>query len=359
MVGLPKSALDHLGASPIGTRKSPTNSFDGVPDVVDLSAADACFRIVRACEEYGFFKVVKHGVPPEVSARLEEEAFGFFGLPQDVKEEGGPPDPFGYGTRMIGLNGDVGWVEFLLLPTDRGNASEKANSFFHGCLGESFRRAMEEYTARVKELTVEVLELIAEGLGIKERDVLSSMAMDERNDGCFRMNHYPPLKSKAPHEHSESDTMLGSTMNTGDGRRNLVGFGEHTDPQIISVLRSNDTAGLEIRLRDGRWVSVPSDQSSFFVCVGDTLQVLTNGRLRSVKHRVLVHDVNERARLSMIYFGSPARDKKISPLPWLLKSEEEQGGKSMYKEFTWGEYKDSAYKTNLSHDRLSLFEISP
>lgn len=272
MVGLSKSALDHLGASFIGTCKSPTNVFDGVPEI-DLSADDAHTRIVGACEEYGFFKVVNHGVLSEVSALLEEEAFAFFGLPQDVKDEGGPPDPFGYGTKTIGSNGDVGWIEFLLLATNRESASEKSNSFFRDRLRESFRRTLEEYVTRVKELTMEVLELIAYGLGIKERDALSTMVRDERSDGCFRVNHYPPLKATSPHKHLENDTFPELTTNTS-GRKNLVGFGEHTDPQIISVLRSNDTVGLEICLRDGSWVAVDSDQSSFFVCVGDTLQVL-------------------------------------------------------------------------------------
>ena len=47
------------------------------------------------------------------------------------------------------------------------------------------------------------------------------------------------------------------------------GFREHTDPQIISVLRSNRTAGLQINLRDGRWVSVPPAPESFVVNAWD------------------------------------------------------------------------------------------
>ena len=115
---------------------------------------------------------------------------------------------------------------------------------------------MEEYTAAVREVGARVLELIAEGLGV-DRALLRSMVVGrEGGDELVRVNHYPPCPLRAP------------------GDCGVTGFGEHTDPQIISVLRSNCTAGLQIKLRDGRWVPVPPDPESFFVNVGDSLQVL-------------------------------------------------------------------------------------
>lgn len=87
------------------------------------------------------------------------------------------------------------------------------------------------------------------------------------------------------------------------------------------------------------------------VCVGfHWFQVLTNGRFKSVKHRVLAD--HGKSRFSMIYFGGPALDEKIAPSPSLLA----EGESSLYKEFTWSEYKRSAYKTRLADYRLGLFE---
>lgn len=50
--------------------------------------------------------------------RLEAESVKFFSLPQAEKDLAGPPEPFGYGSKRIGSNGDVGWIEYLLLSAD-------------------------------------------------------------------------------------------------------------------------------------------------------------------------------------------------------------------------------------------------
>lgn len=125
------------------------------------------------------------------------------------------------------------------------------------------RSCVNEYVRAVKNMACEVLEMIAEGLKIEgPKDVLSKLLRDENSDALFRLNHYPPC----PDQHQLQVPLMS-------GSRNLIGFGEHTDPQIISVVRSNNTSGLQISLKDGTWVSVPPDQYSFYLNVGDSLQV--------------------------------------------------------------------------------------
>lgn len=77
---------------------------------------------------------------------------------------------------------------------------------------------------------------------------------------------------------------------------------------------------------------------------------MTNGRFKSVKHRVLAN--RSKSRLSMIYFAGPPLNQKIAPLPSLIL----KGKQSLYKEFTWFEYKTSAYGTRLADNRLCPFE---
>jgi gibberellin 2-oxidase len=81
-------------------------------------------------------------------------------------------------------------------------------------------------------------------------------------------------------------------------------------------------------------------------------QVLTNGRLKSVRHRVVAGS-GLKSRVSMIYFGGPPLAQRIAPLPQLL------AGLPLYREFTWGEYKKAAYRSRLGDNRLAPFEEPP
>ncbi|KAF7112673.1 hypothetical protein RHSIM_RhsimUnG0204600 [Rhododendron simsii] len=327
MVVLSQPAIEHVS---LIKNCKPTTFSSEIP-IIDLSKPDPKARLVAACEEFGFFKVINHGVPMEFITELESEAIKFFSLPSFEKEKTGPPNPLGYGNKRIGPNGDVGWVEFLLLTTNKEFNSQRFSSMF-GKNPEMFLCAVNDYVSAVKKMACEILELLADGLKIKPRDAFSKLLMDKQSDSVFRLNHYPPCP--------KLQEMNG---------RDLIGFGEHTDPQIISVMRSNNTSGLQISLRDGKWISVPPDQNSFFINVGDSLQVMTNGRFKSVRHRVVTNSM--KSRVSMIYFGGPPLSEKIAPLPSLVEGEE-----SLYKEFTWFEYKKSAYKSRLADNRLGLFE---
>ncbi|CAN6453077.1 unnamed protein product [Victoria cruziana] len=249
MVVLSNPVLDQLSLT---KNQKPTNSMS-LP-VIDLSMSDSKTMILRACEEFGFFRVVNHGIPKELISRMEEETANFFSLPLSEKEKAGPANPFGYGNRRIGPNGDVGWIEYLLLQAQPQfisqfslHVSKEKTSFF--------REAIGAYTFAVKGLACRILEKVAEELKIEPRDTFSQYLTDKQSDSVFRLNHYPP-----------SPTLV-------DPKYKLIGFGEHTDPQILTVLRSNGTAGLEICLRDGSWLPVPPDPNSLVINVGDAMQV--------------------------------------------------------------------------------------
>ncbi|XP_025982139.1 gibberellin 2-beta-dioxygenase 4-like [Glycine soja] len=94
------------------------------------------------------------------------------------------------------------------------------------------------YTEAVRELACEILELIAEGLGVPDTRIFSKFIRDVDSDSVLRLNHYPPIINKD----NNKDMSQQFTK---------VGFGEHSDPQIITILRSNEVGGLQISLQDG------------------------------------------------------------------------------------------------------------
>ncbi|KAL6838550.1 hypothetical protein ACP4OV_031606 [Aristida adscensionis] len=313
----------------ISLLRAPEPGGGGVADVpaVDLSGPGAAAAVVDACERFGFFKVVNHGVPVGVVDTLEAEAALFFASPQAEKDASGPADPFGYGNKRIGRNGDTGWLEYLLLAVG-GDASAPNPDL----PSPSLREAVEEYVGAMRGVAAAVLEAVAEGLGVAPRDALSRMAAEAASDQVFRVNHYPPCPA-----------LQGLPESCA-----VTGFGEHTDPQLVSVLHSSGAAGLQVALDHGRWAAVPPDRAAFFINVGDSLQVLTNGRLKSVRHRVVAS--SRKARVSMIYFAGPAAAQRLAPVLG-----HGDGERRLYRDFTWGEYKAAAYRSRLADDRLAPF----
>jgi len=302
--------------------------FTSAPDcssipVVDLEKTrpEVAQALVKACEDYGFFKVVNHGVPQHLIDSMEAEAKKLFALPLCEKERAGPADPYGYGSRSIGHNGDVGWIEYLLLHSDLKHVQQRYQAISPDNY-MNFCDTASNYISSTRKLACDILELLAEGLGLPEK-TFSSFITDVGSDSVFRLNHYPPCPDPS----------------------NVVGFGEHTDPQILTVLHSNDVGGLQILSRDEKWVTVSPDPSSFSINIGDCMQVLTNGRFKSVRHRAVTNQLS--SRISMMFFGAPALDATIATPSQLV----DEDRPALYRPFSWSQYKKSIYCTKLGQTR--------
>ncbi|KAL9291705.1 putative gibberellin 2-beta-dioxygenase [Arabidopsis thaliana] len=205
------------------------------------------------------------------------------------------------------------------------------------CLFDS--SAVTCYVEAIKQLACEILDLTAEGLRLPPH-TFSKLIRAVDSDSVLRLNHYP----------SSNQFLSGAKVSDMSVSLPRVGFGEHTDPQILTVLRSNRVGGLQVAFPDGRWVSVSPDPSTFCVNVGDLLQVMTNGRFLSVRHRAVT--TGHASRLSMAYFAGPSVHAKIGPIPGIITAAEQP---RLYRTFTWADYKKFAYSLSLGDNRLDIF----
>nr|KYP62533.1 Gibberellin 2-beta-dioxygenase 2 [Cajanus cajan] len=358
--------------------------------VVDLSAERSMVTklIVKACEDYGFFNVVNHGVPRDTIAKMEEAGFDFFAKPMAQKKQLPP-----YGCKNIGFNGDMGEVEYLLLAAtphsiahfknisnvpsnfrrwdfmseilfqshvnmysdeliyslmaviNLGKRENQIGSVFGSdvcdCAIVHDSSTVSAYTEGVRELACEILELMAEGLGVPDARAFSRLIRDVDSDSVLRFNHYPPILNKDCKDKDKDKSPSHS--------HTKVGFGDHSDPQILTILRSNDVPGLQISLQDGVWNPVAPDPQAFCVNVGDLLQVMTNGRFVSVRHRAVTNSY--KCRMSVAYFGAPPLDACIVA-PSVMVTPQRP---SLFKTFTWAEYKKVTYSMRLGERRIDLF----
>ncbi|KAJ0341331.1 hypothetical protein KNSL1_011155 [Colletotrichum chrysophilum] len=91
----------------------------------------------------------------------------------------------------------------------------------------------------------------------------------------------------------------------------------HTDFGSLTLLWSQDVAGLQIKTSSGEWKYVPPVDNGIVCNVGDTLDFWSAGYLKSTTHRV-VRPPEDQAylfRQGLFYFVRPGDDVDIKPAP--------------------------------------------
>ena len=165
----------------------------------------------------------------------------------------------------------------------------------------SFRDTFQELFTTFDRTGLKVLKAIARYLKIDE-DYFEDAVRD--GNSVLRALHYPP-----------------QTEPTGEHIR----AGAHEDINAITLLLGAEEAGLELLTCDGRWIPVSPKPGELVINIGDMLQRLTNGKLRSTTHRVVnpAPDRASKARYSMPFFLHFRSDFLIEALPETVPAGEE------------------------------------
>jgi isopenicillin N synthase-like dioxygenase len=155
-----------------------------------------------------------------------------------------------------------------------------------------FREATLDLYVALERVGLRLLRAIARHLG------LAATGYDDAvrdGDSILRLLHYPPVQPGAA----------------------AIRAGAHEDINVITLLLGAEEAGLEMLDREGRWLPVTPPPGALAVNVGDMLQRVTGGRMRSTTHRVAppATDRTHVARYSMPFFLHFRPDFVVDPGP--------------------------------------------
>ncbi|XP_057812545.1 2-oxoglutarate-dependent dioxygenase 19-like [Salvia miltiorrhiza] len=290
---------------------------DSLP-VVDFSALVAgdphqCSKAVddlaAACREWGFFILVNHGVPETLMDAMFRVMKEFFNLPDSEKkqyEAKSASDPIKCGNFNVANTSNQSftlWRDYLKL---------YVHPNFH-CphKPQLLRDVVLEYTQITRKLATKLIEAVCEALELNQSYVEEILKMDSSFQ-MFATNYYP--RCPQPDE--------------------AIGIPPHTDPGLFTFLIHNGVAGLQIE-HDGKWFNADSPHNSILVNAADQLEIFTNGRCKSVKHRAVVNE--EKERFSIVVANGPSGEAVVGPAAALV----EKDGGAKYNAMKYEEYVES------------------
>ncbi|KAL9394553.1 hypothetical protein Peur_013838 [Populus x canadensis] len=229
-----------------------------------IQQSKALDNLSNACDEYGFFYLVNHGVPDSVIEGALEGIADFFEVTKEEERKeyvkSSPADRI-----MWGLNSHA--------EENREYLKVVAHPQFH-CPAKpaSLSKALEEYFKRFQDVKIGLARAISMILGLEEFYIEKFFNLKSGFD-VSAMNVYPPnFQSK------------GS-----------IGVPSHTDPGFFVSLIQDVNGGLRVLSHKGKWINV-----------------LTNGKYKSHIHQVVV-DTNKVRRISLATLHGPSLDTLVIP----------------------------------------------
>ncbi|KAJ8633498.1 hypothetical protein MRB53_026834 [Persea americana] len=285
-------------------------------------------RIIKeiglACQTDGFFQVKNHGIPKSVIEGMVCVSREFFKLPESERLKSYSDDT-AKSTRLstsfnVKKEKVSNWRDYLRLHC------YPLEDFVHEWPSNppAFKDIVSNYSTSARSLALKLLEAISESLGLDKDCMEKALGKQGQHMG---INYYPQCPQPEL----------------------TYGLPGHTDPNALTVLLQDQVAGLQV-LRNGRWVAVNPIPDSFVVNIGDQIQVLSNGRYKSVLHRAVVN--NKVERISIPTFYCPSQDAVIAPAEELIDEQHP----ALYRSFTYGEYYKSFWDLGLHKENcLELF----
>lgn len=284
--------VDHHNYSSPAAINTDNNDDDSLIPIIDfslLSSEDphqhskAIQDLGRACQNWGFFMLVNHGVGESLMKELIEVTDEFFKMAEEDKwKYKGEQvfDPIKYGTSFNYTSKETTfyWRDYLKLSVHpKFHSPDQPNNF---------REVLRCYCEKSRKVARILLSGISESLGLEEELMEKSLDLDSSFE-VFVANYYPACPQPEL----------------------VMGLPPHSDFGLLTFLIQNDVGGLQVQ-HDGKWININPIPNSILVNTGDHLEIFTNGKYKSVLHRAVV---NKKARISIGIANCPAMNATVSP----------------------------------------------
>jgi feruloyl-CoA ortho-hydroxylase len=183
-----------------------------------------------------------------------------------------------------------------------------------------------EYMKRSELVIKRLLETLMKRLNVKEIDeIKESLLMGSKR---INLNYYPICPNPEL----------------------TVGVGRHSDVSTLTILLQDDIGGLYVRGNNDSWIHVSPISGSLVINIGDALQIMSNGRYKSIEHRVVAN--GSKNRISVPIFVNPRPGDMIGPFQEVLAG----GEKAAYKQVLYSDYVKHFF--NKAHDGKQTVEFA-
>ncbi len=263
--------------------------------------SDIAEELGNSFSTFGFAVVTEHAVDQKLIDRAQSLMEEFFALPEEVKLQYHRPGgggargytPFGVEQAKGASVRDLKefWHVGRDLPDGHRYARDMAPNFWPDELPH-FRPVFQDLFIAFEWAGRRILSAIALHLGEDEKFFEDSI---KDGNSVMRLLHYPPI---------------------ADAEDGAIRAAAHEDINTITLLLGAEEAGLELLTKQNEWLPVQPPKGAMAVNIGDMLQRLTSGRMRSTSHRVInpSGEAALRSRYSMPYFLHFRPDFLIEPM---------------------------------------------